>query len=97
MTWDIGEKRMKHLPLFSLLAFTVASPPAFAQADICGMFLPNPIFTQENYDSTLKTEDTFRQLQCSANWRSASEAQAAGISAKVPIYGLVVPFTANWD
>lgn len=92
-----GAEPMRNRPLISLLAMTAFASPAFAQADICGMFLTNPIFTKENYDSTLKTDDSFKQLQCSASWRSASEAQAAGISGKVPIYGLVVPFTANWD
>lgn len=88
------------LSIRSTLAAVITLVPysqAIAQSDICASFLTNPIFTREVYDRDLKSDNQFKALQCAANWKSSSEAQAAGIDAKIPIYDLVVPFTANWN
>lgn len=63
----------------------------------CAIFLKNPVFTSATTNSSVKSKENFRLLQCSASWKSASDAQAAGISATIPIYNIPVPFSANWD
>jgi hypothetical protein len=63
----------------------------------CKIFLTKPIFTSTTINQTADTKNNFRLLQCAANWHSAAEAQSAGIEAVIPIYGLAVPFSANWD
>lgn len=66
-------------------------------ASQCKVFLDKPIFTTKTIDTTQESRNKFRLLQCSANWRSASEAQSAGIEATIPIYNLPIPFSASWD
>lgn len=68
-----------------------------ANADICSEFLKSPILTKEIFQQQGNTNIDFKSLQCSANWRSASDATNAGIDATVPIYDLPTPFTVNWN
>lgn len=79
-----------------LLLQNVASK-AQPLSDACKIFLDKPIFTQEALSTRTDTNDQFKKFQCSANFKSAQEAQSAGIAATIPIYGLAVPFSANWD
>lgn len=69
---------------------------ALAQ-EICRAMLDSPIFTRTNVERTEASRNSFKLLQCSAQWRSAADAQAAGISAEIPIYNIPIPFTANWN
>lgn len=66
-------------------------------ANACKVFLDKPVFTNQTTQSSQVTKDNMRLLQCAASWKSAAEAQSAGIEATVPIYGFKVPFSANWD
>lgn len=84
-------KLLTLLPLFAVAGVSHAS------VDICGEFLKNPVVTKTVYDQKLKTADSFKLMQCSSNWKSASDALQSGIEATVPIYNIPVPFTANWD
>ncbi|TCO82115.1 hypothetical protein EV699_106212, partial [Plasticicumulans lactativorans] len=68
-----------------------------AETDPCMEFVKNPIVTKIGYEQHLKTADAFKQMQCSANWMSASDALNAGIEATVPIYSLPTPITVSWD
>jgi hypothetical protein len=52
---------------------------------ICSVFVTKPIFTSTTIKSTTQAKDAFRLLQCSAQWKSSTDAQQAGISATVPI------------
>ena len=63
----------------------------------CEAFLKNPVFTSETINSETVKVENFRLLQCSANWKSSSEARAAGVSVTVPIYNIPIPINANWN
>jgi hypothetical protein len=78
--------------IFGLSGFASAQSP-----DVCKAFLQHPIFTSAVTTSNAQSKESFRLFECSANFKSASDAQSAGISATVPIYDILVPFSANWD
>lgn len=84
--------------LFALSIF-LNPIPAFSQqsSNECTAFLQKPVFTSVTIDASSKSKDDFRLLQCSASWKSASDAQSAGIDATIPVYGIPVPISANWD
>ena len=78
--------------------YAAGGTPVHAQApDVCKVFLDKPIITITTTQSSANLKESFRLLQCSSDFKSASDAQKAGIEATVPIYDLPVPFTANWD
>ncbi|WP_175751982.1 hypothetical protein [Burkholderia ambifaria] len=70
---------------------------ALAETNECIAFLKNPVFTSITTNSAIKSKDGFRQLQCSAQWKSASDAESAGIDATIPVYDISIPLSANWD
>lgn len=79
--------------LFGVSGATLAQ----TSASVCSAFLAKPIFTSTTIKSNSGAQSAFKQLQCSSSWKSAQEAQSAGIEATVPLFDLPVPFTANWD
>jgi hypothetical protein len=81
--------------LSAVLSFL--SLDCFGQAADCSAFLTKPVFTSQTIDSSESVKTDFRLLQCAADWHSSQEAQSAGISLTVPIYGMPVPIDANWD
>ncbi|MBY3575482.1 hypothetical protein HFN65_31580 [Rhizobium laguerreae] len=88
---------MSRMLKYSLVFLSATTSQVLAQNEICGEFLKNPVFTKEIFESNLKSNSDFKSLLCSANWRSASEAQGAGIDVTVPIYNIPVPISANWN
>jgi len=70
---------------------------AFGQSNECAIFLQKPVFTQTSVSSNSQSKTNFRLIQCAAQWKSAQDAQNAGLEATVPIYDIPIPFTANWD
>jgi hypothetical protein len=70
---------------------------ALAQVPDCSRFLTNPVFTKTTTEASGATKESFRLLQCAASWKSASDAQSAGVSATIPVYGIPVPISANWS
>lgn len=91
--------RFMHSVAFLLLVAVSLPATSFGQqlANQCKVFLDKPVFTTTTVSSSQATRDSFRLLQCSANWKSASEAQSAGIDVTIPIYDIPVPFNLNWS
>lgn len=77
--------------------FTILTNIAFGQSNECAIFLQKPVFTQTTTNSSTQSKTNFRLMQCAAQWKSAQDAQSAGIDVTIPIYDIPVPFTANWD
>lgn len=85
----------------SMLPLLLVALPQLASsqqlADVCKTFLAKPVFTTTTVNATAASKENFRLFQCSANFKSSSEAQAAGIDVTVPIYDIPVPINANWS
>lgn len=82
----------------SILLVTVMIPLiTYAESEYCTVLMKNPIFTKTTIISSTETTTNFRKMLCSASWSSAEEAQSAGVEATIPIYGLKLPLSANWD
>lgn len=82
---------------FVCTIFPVCTVSAQTSASVCTAFLSKPIFTNSTIKTSTASRDSFKRLQCASDWKSAQEAQAAGIEATIPIFDLPVPFTANWN
>jgi uncharacterized membrane protein YgcG len=63
----------------------------------CEQVLLHAPFDTKDVMSGSSYQSYFHNLLCTANWHSYSDAQSAGISAIIPIYGMKIPIDANWD
>ncbi|WP_145928031.1 hypothetical protein [Bradyrhizobium neotropicale] len=84
-----------------IIAATLAAlipTTALAQtSSVCDVLVKNPVFTTATISKSAESKNRFRLLQCSADWKSASDAQKAGIGLDIPIYDLTIPLDANWS
>lgn len=83
--------------VFTALALCVSGLSSAQAPDVCKAFLQYPIFSTSTTTTSAQSQESFRLFECSANFKSASDAQKAGISATIPIYDIPVPFSLNWD
>lgn len=95
----MGQCTLRRTLFVATTAAALAAKLVNAQTapDYCKVFLEKPIFTTATTTSSATQRENFRLLACSSSFKSAAEAQSAGIEATIPIYDLPVPFTASWD
>lgn len=55
------------------------------------------VFKQETVFSNNKLSTSFKQMLCSAEWKTYQEVVDAGVDVTIPIYGIPIPMSANYS